>query len=63
MTTTWPPRCETGAEITLDEPDGTYVVMDPDGNWVSVVSIEEARTRIEVNAPTPSPPAPGPLTR
>jgi hypothetical protein len=52
-----------GRKVAFDETDGVYVVMDADGNWVSVVSIEGGRTHIEVNAPTPSPPAPGPLTR
>ncbi len=52
-----------GRKLSLDEPDGTYVVMDADGNWVSVVSIDGGRTRIEVNAPTPSPTDHGSLTR
>ena len=52
-----------GRKVSFDETDGVYVVMDADGSWVSVVSIEQARTHIEVNAPTPSPPASGPLTR
>ena len=52
-----------GRKVSFENADGVYVVMDADGNWVSVVSIEGARTHIEVNAPTPSPPASGPLTR
>jgi hypothetical protein len=40
-----------GRKVSFDETDGVYVVMDADGKWVSVVSIEGARTHIEVNAP------------
>ena len=41
-----------GRRLTLAVPDDTYLVLDADGSWVSVIRVENGECRIEVNAPS-----------
>lgn len=46
-------RLRTGRPTTLETADGTYLVVDAHGSWVSVVVVDSRSARIEVNAPVP----------
>ena len=41
-----------GRRLSLDVPDSTYLVIDSGGSWVSVVSVRDGASHIEVNAPS-----------
>ena len=41
-----------GRRLSLDVPDSTYLVVDSGGSWVSVVSVRDGASHIEVNAPS-----------
>lgn len=40
-----------GRPTTLDVADGTYLVLDAAGAWVSVIGVDDGQCHIEVNAP------------
>ncbi len=41
-----------GRRVHLDVPDGTFLVVDDSGRWVSVTTVTDGGCRIEVNAPS-----------
>ena len=41
-----------GQKVTLDEPDGLRLVLDPAGRWVCVTAVSHGVGRVEVNAPS-----------